>query len=242
MSITKLPTKPTPKKPNIQDQIILVYGDPKTGKTEFFSQFKNALFLATEDGHKHVSVLKQDINSWKDFLAVGKLLSEEKNHANYDMLVIDTLDNAYMMCVDYICEKHGISHPSDLKMGAGWGYVNGELKRFFTKLSMLPYGLALICHKTTKDIKARTGDYTRAMPALPDTARKFFTGFSDFIFYIKPEDVELDGGKLGTKSFIWTRPTKFYEAGGCNTKFPEKIELNYDVFIDEYVKATKEAK
>ena len=64
----------------------------------------------------------------------------------FKTIIIDTIDNAYKFCTDYVLKKAGKEHESDLAYGKGYAIVNNEFQRVLTKLAFLPYGLFLISH------------------------------------------------------------------------------------------------
>ena len=113
-----LPTKKSNKITDLNQQIILLYGRPKIGKSTFCSQFDKPIFLATEPGLNHLEVYKINITNWETFLEACKEICAG-NH-DYKNIVIDTIDNLVLYCANYICEKEGINHPGDLPMGKGY--------------------------------------------------------------------------------------------------------------------------
>jgi hypothetical protein len=98
-------------------------------------------------------------------------------------VIIDTVDNAYRMCAEHVCQKFKIEHESDLGYGKGYALINNEFYRVLNKLSLLPYGLFLVSHSQEKEIETRTGKLTRIVPTLPDKARKIVLGMVDIILF-----------------------------------------------------------
>ena len=97
--------------------------------------------------------------------------------------MIDTVDNAFKFCSDYVCAKHNIEYEGDMGHGKGWALVKNEWHRVLTRLASLPYGLILISHAQDKTIETRTGEYTKTQPSLPDRARNVVLGLVDMILY-----------------------------------------------------------
>lgn len=229
-----LPKSKTPPVLNMAKQTILLYAHAKFGKSTIASGSPDAIFLATEAGLNHLNVYQIPIKNWEDLLTAAKEIAEG-NH-KFKTVVIDTVDNAYRMCSDYICKQHGIKHESDLGYGKGWSLVNGEFQRVLTKLSLLPYGLFLISHAVEREIESRTGNYTRIMPTLPDKAKKIILGMSDFILYGDIEETMDIEGKISSKRVLRTKPTRHYEAGDRTGKLPATIDATYDAFLKVYQK------
>ncbi len=185
-------TKPTT---DLAKQSILLYGVPKLGKSSFASQFPEAMFFECEPGLNHLEVFKVPTYSWEAFLEACKLIA--KGDHNFKTLVIDTVDNAFKMCSDYVCAKHGIEYEGDMGHGKGWAFVKNEWHRVLTRLASLPYGLILISHAIDKTIETRTGEYTKTTPSLPDRARNVVLAWST-------------SSSMATRSHAKTRPATLW--------------------------------
>ena len=151
-----LPTEPSKPVTELGKQTILLYGAPKLGKSSFASKAPGALFFECEPGLNHLEVFKVPTYSWEAFLEACKLIA--KGDHNFKTIVIDTVDNAFKMCSDYVCAKHGIEYEGDMGHGKGWALVKNEWHRVLTRLASLPYGLILISHAIDKTIETRTGE------------------------------------------------------------------------------------
>lgn len=227
-----LPSVKTPPKPNLADLTVLLYGQTKAGKSEFCSHSAGALFLATEPGLNSLDVYQVPIHNWEDLLAAAKEVSE--GHHPFKTLVLDTADNAFRFCSEYILKKHKIDHESDLAYGKGYALINNEFQRVLTKLAFLPYGLFLISHAKEIEVDSRTGKYTRTIPTLPDKARKIVLGMVDMVLYC---DLETDNGAEGeriARRVIRTKPSPYYEAGDRTGRLPETIDLDYGTFLEAF--------
>ena len=230
-----LPTTKTPPKSELSDLTLLLYGKSKYGKTGWASEADNALFLATEPGLNHLEVFQVPISSWEDLLAACKEIAEG-NHS-FRTIVIDTIDNAFLMCTEYICRRHKVDHVSDLTYGKGYALVSGEFQRVLNKLAMLPYGLFLISHSQEREVETRTGKVTRIVPTLPDKARKIVLGLVDVILYGDTETTAGPDGKPVTRRVLRTKPSASYEAGDRTGRLPETIDFDYRVFANAFAEA-----
>lgn len=223
-----LPTQKTPPKLNIEDLTILVYGRAKCGKSEFCAKAEGALFLATEAGLKSLNVYQLTISCWEDLLEVARLIAEGK-HA-FKMVILDTADNAYKMCSEYILKKYSVVHESDLPYGKGYALVNNEFHRVLTKLSLLPYGLMLVSHAQEVEVETRTGKITKAVPTLPETPRKMVLGMADVVAYCDVEPIKQEDGRTTYKRVLRTKPSLYYEAGDRTKRLPETIDFEFVEF------------
>jgi hypothetical protein len=230
MSLT---TQKTPPKNALSDQTVLVYGPSKFGKTTWCSQADGALFLATEAGLNSLEVYQEPITTWDDLLVKCREIAEG-NHP-YKTIVIDTVDNAYRLCAEFICAKYKVEHESDLNYGKGWAVVNNEFYRVLAKLALLPYGLFLVSHAQEKEIETRTGKITRIVPTLPDKARKAVLGLVDIILFGDLEVVPGADGKQPTlRRVLRTKPNTHYEAGDRTGRLPEVLDLDYRKFAEAF--------
>jgi len=224
-----LPTKRTPSKTSLSDLSILCYGRTKAGKSTWCSHSPDALFLATEPGLNHLDVYQVPINSWDDLLAAcGEIAAGEHR---FKTVIIDTVDNAYRFCVEYICRKHKIEHESDLGYGKGYGLVNNEFQRVLLKLAFLPYGFVLVSHSQEQEIETRTGKQTRIVPTLPKQARKFVLGLVDMVLYCDQEVTRDADGKPQYRRVMRTKPHPNFEAGDRTGRLPPVLDLDFGKFI-----------
>jgi len=232
-----LPTEKTPARMSLSELTVLVHGPAKIGKSDMCSHAEKAIFLATEAGLNALEVYQVPITTWSEFLAACGEIREGKHE--FKTVVVDTLDNLFLMCMEHVCARLKIEHPADLGYGKGFSLVNGEFYRALNKLSLLPYGLFLISHSQQKEIETRTGKRTRIVPTLPDKARRMVLGMVDVILYCDVDTVaSLDGKAATERRVMRTKPTEAYEAGDRTGRLPAVIELDYAKFAEAFERAT----
>ncbi len=239
MTLT-LPTAKTKPTTEISKQSILLYGIPKLGKSSFASYFPHAMFLECEPGLNHLEVFKVPTYTWEAFLEACKLIA--KGDHQFKTIVIDTVDNAFKMCSDYICAKHGIEYEGDMGHGKGWTLVKNEWHRVLTRLASLPYGLILISHAVDKTIETRTGEYTKTQPSLPDRARNVVLGLVEIILYGDSIARKDASGNITIERVLRTKPHPTYEAGDRTGKLPEVLPLSYEAFAAAFAKPDSSTK
>jgi len=227
-----LPTQKTPPKPSLHDLTVLLYGATKYGKSKWCSQADGALFLATEAGLNSLEVYQQPIGTWDELLLAAKEIAEGK-HA-FRTVVIDTIDNAYRMCVEHVNQKFKVEHESDLGYGKGYALINNEFHRVLNKLALLPYGLFLVSHAQEKEVETRTGKITRIIPTLPDKARKIVLGMVDVILFCDLEPTTAPDGKPAYRRVIRTKPSAIYEAGDRTGRLPDVIDFDFGAFTTAF--------
>ncbi|MCE9635616.1 MAG: ATP-binding protein [Planctomycetes bacterium] len=231
-----LPTTKTPPRNALSDLTVLVYGPTKIGKTTWCSHAEGALFLATEAGLNNLETFQAPISTWEQLLAAcGEIAGG--NHP-FKTIVIDTIDNAYRMCADYVCAKHKVEHESDLAYGKGYALITNEFYRVLNKLALLPYGLFLISHAQEREFETRTGKVMRVVPTLPDKARKVVLGMADMVLFCDLDISPGADGKQVARRVMRTKPSASYEAGDRTGRLPETIDLDYRRFLDAFAGAT----
>ncbi len=227
-----LPTQKSPPKTTLSDLTVLVYGPSKIGKSTWCSQADGALFLATEAGLNNLDVYQVPIATWDELLAACKEIAEGKHP--YKTIIIDTVDNAYRMCAEHMCQKFKVEHESDLGYGKGYALINNEFYRVLNKLALLPYGLFLVSHSQEKELETRTGKLTRIVPTLPDKARKIVLGMVDVILFCDLEPTTGPDGKPAQRRVVRTKPHMSYEAGDRTGRLPEVIDLDFARFVSAF--------
>lgn len=240
-----LPTTKTPPKPNLADLTVLTYGPTKIGKSTWCSHAEGALFLSTEPGLNSLEVFQIPVRSWDELLAACGEIAEG-NH-QFKTVILDTVDNAYKMCAEYVCRKFKVEHESDLGFGKGYALTNNEFQRVLNKLAFMPCGLYLISYSQEIEIETRTGKYTKTVPTLPEKARKIVLGLVDMVLYCDIETTAGPDGKMVARRVMRTKPSLNYEAGDRTGRLPDVIDLDYTKFIEAFnatadtKKAPKEA-
>ncbi|MCA9173058.1 MAG: ATP-binding protein [Planctomycetales bacterium] len=229
LTLPKQRTKPITE---LDKQTILLYSAPKLGKSTFASRFPEAIFFECEPGLSHLEVYKVPTYKWEDFLAACKLVAQG-NHP-FKTIVIDTADNAFKFCSEYVCGKHNIEYEGDMGHGKGWALVKNEWHRVLTRLASLPYGLVLISHAQDKTIETRTGEYTKTQPSLPDRARNVVLGLVDMILYCDAVARKDATGNVIIDRVMRTKPHPTYEAGDRTGRLPEMLPLDYDAFVKAF--------
>ena len=194
----------------------LLYGPPKIGKSTFASKInpEHTLFIATEPGLGSLDVFEVPCRSWGEFREIGADLAEDPKH--YEVVAVDTIDELYRMCSEYVCADLGCKHPSDLDYGKGWAAVADEFRLRIGKLAGLGLGVWFISHAEDREVKKKVGTKTVTQPSLSGQARKFLVGFVDFIFLATWE-----GDEEADQRVLRTEGAEHHEAGG---RIPEGAE------------------
>lgn len=115
---------------------VVVYGPEGIGKSSFASRFPDSLFIDTEGSTNHMNVKRlEKPSSWTMLLQEVQYIKSTQGICK--TLVIDTVDWAEQLCVEYICAKHNKTGIEDFGYGNGYVYVKEELGRFLNLLNDL---------------------------------------------------------------------------------------------------------
>jgi hypothetical protein len=233
-----LPTTKTPVKTSLADLTVLLYGPPKIGKTTMAAGADHALFLATEPGLNHLEAYQMPINSWEEMLdACADIVTTEHD---FRTIIIDTIDNAYSLCADYICRQWKLKHISDMENNKGYSLACAEFTRVLNKLALLPYGLYLISHAKQIDVKTRTAKYPKWVPSLSGKPREAVLSLVDMILYADiEEEVDPETGNPVERRVLRTKPTNSYEAGDRTGRLPDTLPLDYEAFAHAFEESAR---
>lgn len=232
MTITALPTEKSQPKIDPKDMVVFIYGDPKIGKSSFCANADGPLFLATEPGLNHLSVYQIPIVTWPDFLDACRLI-HSGNH-QFRTIVIDTIDNLYIMCRHYVLQTKGWAHEQDGGFGKGYDAVRDEFRKMLLFLAMMPYGLMMTSHAEENDVKTPTGLQKKINCTLNKRVRPMVTGMADILIYAETVEIhDAQGTITGYERVIHTHPSTIYEAGIRSKKgvvLPDPLPLDYHAF------------
>lgn len=226
---------------DLKGKYILIYGQPKIGKTTLAAQFPRNLLLAFEPGYNALNnKMVQPITKWAEFRTVLKQLERPEIQEKFDTITIDTADIAWDYCEKYICASN-ISDSGevpkaigDIPWGKGYDLCKKEFDSALRRIAMLGYGLVIISHETTRTIKTESGqEYQRIMPTLAERPKLIVNRLVDIIAYLRLS--EEDG-----KRYIYTRGNEKFEAGARFPYLSPKIEMTYTNLVDELYKAIEQ--
>lgn len=224
----------TPQKPmaDASKVFMLLYGAPKIGKSTFCSRFENAFFLATEPGLNHLETFNVLCKSWTDILEVVEALKADSRFAT---IIIDTVDNFWFYCQEYILQQYKINFIGDLPYGKGFALVQQEFERTVKVLQSIGKGLVFVSHARFDEIDLETGaKVKKTVPTLPDRARGIICSLVDVIGYATKEEFVDSYGAIKHRRILCCSPSTLYEAGDRTGRLPEKMPFKYAIFKQNY--------
>ena len=115
---------------------VVCYGPEGIGKSTFAARFPNAVFIDTEGSTKDMDVARLPRpSSWEYLLQEIQYVKGTPGICK--TLVIDTVDWAEQLCVEYICNKHQKDGIESFGYGTGYVYTKEEFGRFLNRLEDL---------------------------------------------------------------------------------------------------------
>ena len=113
---------------------VVVYGPEGIGKSTFASKFPDPVFIDTEGSTNSMDVARlPKATSWQNLLDQVDYIRTHPDVCK--TLVVDTIDWAESMCIQFICDKHRKFGIEDFGYGNGYTYVKEEIGRFLNRLS-----------------------------------------------------------------------------------------------------------
>lgn len=226
----KLPTAPRAKESDLRKLTYLLYGKIKSGKTTFASQFPDAVFFCTENGTSFLEVAQicddegrpTVLKTWKEFKDAVRLILTSQHP--YKSIVIDTIDNAVSLCVNHVNAANGFSHESEGAYGRGSALIKREMKLVFDALVASGMGVIFISHERQFDVEDRGVKKLYTDLSVPNAYKTYFTGISDFVFYIFRD--------ANGKRMMRTKASSEIAAGDRSGILPEIMPLNYQLLIE----------
>lgn len=224
---------------DLKGKYILIYGQPKIGKTTLASQFPRNLLLAFEPGYNGLdNIMVQPITKWSEFKQVLRQLAQKEVQEKFDTITIDTADIAWDYCEKFICSSNVNENTGetpktlgDIPWGKGYDLCKKEFDSALRQIAMLGYGLVIISHEQLRNVKTEKGEeFQKFMPTLSDRPKLIVNRLVDIIAYLR---LSTEDGKR----YIYTRGNERFEAGSRFTYLAPKIEMTYDNLVDELYKA-----
>ena len=194
----KLPTekvKATRKSP----KNMIVYGQPKIGKTSALALLDNCLIIDLEDGSDMVDALKVKVSSLKELAALGKEIV--KAGKPYKYIAIDTVSKLEEWCeadakVIYMQTPMGKTFETknpgasvlSLANGGGYLYLRIAYKKWIDRLNTLADHIILVGHLKDKMLEKKGKEVAVKDLDLTGKIKQITCAQADAVGYIFRED------------------------------------------------------
>ena len=137
----------------IQPQKICIYGESGVGKTTLGAQFGNALIIDAERSSTHQDVPRVFIDNWEQLLST---MQEACTLAEFETIILDTVDWAELKCAEYICAKFKKNGIEEFGYGKGYTYLEEEFRKLIKlcdNLIQAGKNVVFLAHQTLRKIE-----------------------------------------------------------------------------------------
>lgn len=231
MAINLVDLEPTKVSRDLKGKYLLIYSEPKAGKTSLSVRFPKTLLLAFEKGYNALAnIYAQDIPNWRTMKEVLRELKKESVKEKFDTVIFDTASIAWERCVEYICVQNSVSDLGEIPWGKGYSSCKKEFQKILQEISMLGYGIIFLAHAEEKVPMGGSEDDAYIAPLLDKRPYAIINGMVDIITCI---DVDKKTGER----FLQMRATPRIFAGSRFQYMPDRIPLSYEALVEELSKA-----
>ena len=217
---------------DLKGKFLLIYGQPKTGKSTFGSQLPRALFMNFEQGTNALAGIRGvPILRWTDAKKVLTQLRKPQAKEMYDSIIVDTASIAWQLCEKYICQRESVDSIRDVPWGQGWNMLKQEFSEFWREITLLGFGILFIAHSKDKPTEMRNEDgeaITAVCPDLPNQCYTIINSIVDIIGYLQVQ-MNPDGT---SERYLYTRSTPTVFAGSRYQYLEPKIKFGYKELVD----------
>lgn len=136
----------------------VIYGPEGIGKSTLAGALPNPLFIDVEDGTSQLDVRRVNakISTWDDFLnVIHEVVAEIKKDSGFcRTLVIDTIDAAELLEIEWLCKKYKTDNIETYNYGSGSNYLRNNMNELLKILNGInkTYGInvVLLAHSYTR--------------------------------------------------------------------------------------------
>lgn len=223
------------------DRILLV-GTEGVGKSTFAAAAPSPIFLAAEDGVRHLDVASfPEPKSFADVLDALRSLATETHE--YRTLVLDTVDWIEPLIWQHVCERNGWPTIEEPGYGKGYAVATEEWRRLLVALDHLRTArsmeVILLAHATVKTFKNPAGtDFDRYECKLQKGAAALLREWCDANLFAVYEEFVKEGKGLARAKGVSTgaRVLKTVRTAAWDAKnrhgLPEELPLDYAAYAE----------
>jgi len=166
----------------------ILYGAPKTGKSSYAAQWKNSAHFDLESGYDYIEA---NILVPKTYPELLKELKNPKNLKGYDTIVIDTIDIVYEWIEQDTIKslnssfKTAYTSIGEFPHGTGWAVARMNMKKFIFNnlfnITRMDKNVLIIAHEKLMKIERNGKEETIFKLALPGQTGTLVTSLADVV-------------------------------------------------------------
>lgn len=223
---------------------VFLYGDGGLGKSTFFAESPDAIFLDTQDGTARIAGAKRfprAPEAWEDVLdAIDELIEKD---LPYKTFVLDIIDDVERMIWAHICKRDGKDNIEDYGFNKGPTIALVEWRQLLAKLERLRrekgMSIGIVGHAAVGKYKNPEGeDYGMFGPGIDPKASGLIRGWCDTVLFARLETFsKTDKTTKRTRGFstgmrmIYTNGTAAYYAKNRDN-LPDTLPLDWAAYAE----------
>lgn len=183
-----LPTTKKEVNDDLFSYVMCFYGRAGIGKTTLAASFPSTLMFSCERVSKGIPCYDLNaenggVHSWEVFRQGVDALVNEDN--DFKTVAVDTVEAAYEMAQNWVCEQRGLKHPNDANdFGKTWAACLNEFHGQIARIYNSGRGIVLLSHAKEVEITSHSGEkYIRIQPSLGGKAFEWLKQKTDFVIY-----------------------------------------------------------
>lgn len=221
---------------------VVLYGGEGIGKTTLASQFPDPLILDTEDGTNQLDVARVEVREWQTMRTA--IASLKVDRQGFSTLVIDSIDWAERLLVEWVCKENGKDSVEAFGFGKGWVMVAEQMGKFLDSLDGLVAGgmnVVMVGHSTVKRVSPpeMTEGYDRHELKLSKQVSPLIKEWADAVIFLNYRTRVVSGtdGRAkavgGKERFMFAERCAAFDAKnryGLPAEMPMSIEKLVPIF------------
>lgn len=216
-------------------QKVGMIGQAGIGKSEFWSHGDKTLYIQTEAGLNHLSVMKIPCRSFADLkdILTALIQNQQAGKFIYDTIIVDTIDELIDLLNQEVIARgkekftkiaSEINTIGDIPNGAGWQWATEMVKLTFDKLESLPACIVYVGHLAMVEVKTATDKYHKSSISIGGKTGLNLIAWADHLLNI---EATFKGKELVRT--VRTRPTQYVDAKSRGNVVPDGWQWTADM-------------